>query len=322
MKDSIVHLDLSDVEVKDHLSRTKLDISSLAESIQAIGQINPITVKKNGNKYQIIAGRRRFTALKHIESTTGKKQKVLVVIKDLSQVHQDLIEIDENLMRQDLTEVEFDEALYKRKQLYEQLFPETKKDVAGGIAKGNKDKKNEKKLAFTADASKKLNTSRRTIEKAVSRASKASDKVKKARENGVISPSKVDLLVTLDHTEQNLLLPFAKDSDVSEVKELVAQSKKRGAKAVVLDLQEVKKEDSRLKPLIRDAIRLSQQFQEALESRLTLDGDSKHDSLRSLDELEKTVQKFTSFQRAALGYVKAISRKGDQRKIIREQVQR
>lgn len=320
MKHQIVQLDLSEVEVKDHLSRTKLDISSLSESIQAIGQINPITVKKRGNKYQVIAGRRRFSALKHIEATTGKKQKVLVTIKDLDQVQADLIEIDENLMRQNLNEVETDEALYKRKQLYEQLFPETKKNVAGATAKHNKNK--DKKLPFTSDVSRKLNISRKTVERSIARASKASDKVKKAREDGVLSPSKVDLLVTLEHTEQDILLPFVKDCDVSEVKDLIAQSKKRGAKAVALTVQDVKKEDPRLKPLVRDAIRLAEQLQDALESRLTLEGDSKHDSLRSLDKLEQTIQKFTSFQRAALGYVKAISRKGDQRKIIRQEVQR
>jgi len=308
MKNHVVELDLSDVEVK---------------SIQAIGQINPITVKKRGNKYQVIAGRRRFTALKQVESTTGKRQKVLAIIKDLDQIFEDLIEIDENLMRQDLNEVEFDEALYKRKQLYEQIHPDTKKNVAGAVAKHSKDNdsKKPKKLAFTADTSKRLNTSRRTIEKAVARASKASDKVKKARADGTLSPSKVDLLVTLDHKDQDILLPLVKTRDVSEVKEMLARVKKQGAKSVVLNLQEEKQEDPRLKPLIRDAIRLSQLIQEALEDRLTLEGDSKHESLRSLDELEKRIAKFTSFQRAALGYVKAISRKGEQRKIIRQQVQ-
>ena len=321
MKHDVIELDLSKVEVRDHLSRTKLDIGSLAESIQAIGQINPITVKKIGNaKYQVVAGRRRFTALKHIESTTGKKQKVVAVVKDLDQVHEELIEIDENLMRQNLNEVEFDEALYRRKQLYEQLHPETKKNISGGIAKNSKDKA--RKAAFTADTAAKLNNSRRTIEKAVARASKASDKVKKAREDGILSPSKVDLLVTLDHKDQDILLPIVKNLDVSEVKEMLTEVKKHGAKAVALTFEEVKQEDPRLKPLIREAIKLSQALQEALEDRLTLEGDTKHDSLRALDELEKRIQKFTSFQRAALGYVRAISRKGDQAKVIRQGVQR
>jgi ParB/RepB/Spo0J family partition protein len=326
MKDQVVRLDLSDVQIKDHLSRTKLDISSLAESIESIGQINPITVKKIGAKYQVIAGRRRFTALKHIEATSGKKQQVLVVVKDLDQVQEELIEIDENLMRQDLNESEYDEALYRRKQLYEQLHPETKKSVAGGHAKHAKNDKSEKsakpKVPFTEDAAKKLGTSRRTVEKAIARASKASDKVKKAREDGSLSPSKVDLLVTLDHKDQDILLPIVKDLDVSEVKDLLVEVKKHGAKAVALDLEEVKKEDPRLKPLIRDAVRLSEAIQEALENRLTLEGDSKHYSLKSLDELEKRIQKFTSFQRAALGYVKAIVRRGDEKKVIRQQVQR
>lgn len=318
MKDSqMIRLDVSQVEIKDHLHRTKLDISSLAESIETIGQINPITVKRNGAKYLVIAGRRRFTAIKHLEATTGKKQQVLVVVKDLDAVQEEIILIDENLMRHDLSETEFDEALYRRKQLYEQVHPETKKHVAGGTAKSSsKDKKS--KPAFTKDTADKLKTSRRTIEKAIARASKASDKVKKARESGDLSPSKVNLLVMLDPKDQDALLPLVKDLDVSEVKELVEQAKKKGARAVVLSMADVKKEDARLKPLIRDAIRISDLLQEALEERLTLEGDSKHDSLRAMDLLEKRVQKFTSFQRAALGYVKVISKRGDEKKFIKQ----
>ena len=44
MKEQILELDLDKVEIKDQAHRTKLDIESLAESIESVGQINPITV--------------------------------------------------------------------------------------------------------------------------------------------------------------------------------------------------------------------------------------------------------------------------------------
>jgi ParB-like chromosome segregation protein Spo0J len=316
MKEQVTYLNVNEVEIRDHLERTKLDILSLAESIETIGQINPITVKKRGSKYQVVAGRRRFSAVKHLEAVTGKKHQVLAIVRDLDDIQEELILIDENLMRQDLSETEVDEALYRRKQLYEELHPETKKNVVGGYAKRSNYAK--AKPAFSEDAAKRLGTSRRTVEKAIARASKATDKVKQAREAGLLSPSKVDLLVTLEAKDQDILLPAVKGADLAEVKDLVDQAKKRGARAVVLDLGEVKQEDQRLKSLLKDALKLSEMLQEALEERLTLSGDAKHDSLRSLDELSKRIQNFTSFQRSALGYVAAISRRGDERKTIRQ----
>jgi ParB/RepB/Spo0J family partition protein len=316
MKEAVVYLDPESIEIKDHTHRTKLDIASLSESIQAVGQINPITVKKVGRGYQVVAGRRRLTAIKHLHKTGDSKIRVAAIVRELSDIAEELILIDENLMRQNLGEAEFDEALYRRKQLYEQLHPETKKNVSGGIARSPRTRDN-RKLPFSEDAARKLGTNRRSVERAIARAAKATDKVKKARAEG-LSPSKVNLLVSLDPYDQDTLLPAVKNLEVAEVRSLVEQAKKRGAKAVMLDFEEIKAEDPRLKPLVRDALKLSQAIQEALEERLTLEGTSKHDSLRALDLLQQRIMKFTSFQRAALGYIKAISRKDGQTKLIRE----
>jgi len=52
-----------------------------------------------------------------------------------------LWEIDENLCRADLTELERGEHLLKRKEVYERKFPQTRQHVAGAVAaneaKGN-----------------------------------------------------------------------------------------------------------------------------------------------------------------------------------------
>ena len=43
----------------------KDSVMELAENIKQIGLINPITVKKKNGKFEIVAGHRRFLALKH-----------------------------------------------------------------------------------------------------------------------------------------------------------------------------------------------------------------------------------------------------------------
>lgn len=306
--------------VDDQEHRTKMGIPELAESIQAAGQINPITVKRVGDDYRVIAGRRRTAALRYIqeELTPDVVVKARVYVTDLSELQNELIQIDENIMRQQLSGAELDEAIYRRKQIYEDLHPETRQHTSGAHGKHAKTGiKGKPAQAFTADAARKLGTSRRTVEKAVARASKASDRVKKARETGKLSPSKVDLLVTLSPADQDLLLPLAQKKDIRELKSVVEAAKRRGAKAVAMVHADSREEDPRLKPLIRSAEKLSEEIKMALENRLTFEGDGKHESLKALSELARRIERFTDFQRSALGYVKAIVKKGSEKKVIR-----
>ena len=48
----------------------------------------------------------------------------------------EMAELDENLMRRELTVLQRAEMLARRKQLYEALHPEAKRGVAGGRASG------------------------------------------------------------------------------------------------------------------------------------------------------------------------------------------
>ena len=69
-------------------------IKNLAESIHANGLINPLTVKKNGNVYEIIAGHRRYLALKGL----GIKS-VMCNIIDMEDEQAEIISFIENNQR-------------------------------------------------------------------------------------------------------------------------------------------------------------------------------------------------------------------------------
>jgi ParB family chromosome partitioning protein len=314
MKERIEIVDLDQVVVKDHAHRTKLDIESLAESIGEIGQINPIAVKRVGSKYQVIAGRRRYTALKHLEKVTGKPQKVAVIVKDLDAIQEELVFIDENLMREDLSKDEFDETLFRRKQLFEQLHPETKKGVAGAVAKHSG---KPGKSSFASDAASRLKTSKRTVEKAIARAERATDAVKAARKKGELSPSKVDLLVTLPGQDQDYLLPLAKKSDVREVKEFVELARKKGARAVLYYLEEQKNDSKELKDLARKLEDLNDTVKDLIREEAVFVGENRTEHLRALEETIRTLTKFVSLQKAQTGHVQAIRRRaGEAHKIL------
>jgi ParB family chromosome partitioning protein len=321
MSDRIQRVSVDLLEIKDHLDRTKLEISSLVDSLQNTGQINPIVVKPmSGGKYRVVAGRRRTSALKSLQAMTGKKQMALVVIKDLDKVQEELITIDENIMRQQLTDSELDEALFRRKQLYEELHPETKQHVSGGVSKNTKPAASDKlSPAFAKDAAKKLHISKRTVERAVARAGKASDKVKQARAQG-LSKSKVDLLVALPQDEQNLLLPVVSKQDVSQSKKLIEEAKRIGAKAAVLYFKDEHGEEEdhpELKVLVKEAGRLHGLITHALEQRRVFNSKAKFRSVKQLEALSSKINEFVDYQKAALGETIAIRRRGSEQKVIR-----
>lgn len=105
---------IADIEVgarKRKLDESK--VQSLAESFTSIGQLQPITVSRgNYGTYRLIAGLHRLEAAKligweAIQATEFEGDAVAV----------ELAEIDENLMRNDLTVLERGEHLARRQEL-------------------------------------------------------------------------------------------------------------------------------------------------------------------------------------------------------------
>lgn len=77
------------------------DISNLAQSIKENGIIQPIIVRKKGNKYIIVAGERRFRAAKSINL-----KKVPVVIREYTERQVVEIALIENVQRKNLNSIE------------------------------------------------------------------------------------------------------------------------------------------------------------------------------------------------------------------------
>ncbi|OHD12291.1 MAG: hypothetical protein A2Y34_01315 [Spirochaetes bacterium GWC1_27_15] len=76
-------------------------IESLSQSIKNFGILQPITVAKKGEVYEIIAGERRYRAAK-----LAGLEKIPVIIKDLSQKEKMEISLVENIQRENLNPIE------------------------------------------------------------------------------------------------------------------------------------------------------------------------------------------------------------------------
>lgn len=133
-------------------------IRALAESIQEVGLINPVTVTE---EHALVAGWHRLEACKLLGWKT-----IACEVKLLDALGAELLEIDENLIRNELTAIEQALATARRKEIYELKHPETKHGGAPGKAGGGKMPKDDIVSSFAQDTASKTGMSSRTVERA------------------------------------------------------------------------------------------------------------------------------------------------------------
>lgn len=101
---SIINLNTSLIVPNKYQPRKVFDdtaLDSLAESIRTHGIINPILVRKKEDKYEIIAGERRYRAAKKIGLT-----EVPVIVKNADEQQMAELALIENIQRQGLSPIE------------------------------------------------------------------------------------------------------------------------------------------------------------------------------------------------------------------------
>lgn len=91
--------------MRSTMDEEKLD--ELAASIKSHGLIQPITLRKTGGRYEVVAGHRRFKASKRAGLVL-----VPAIVRELEDVEADAQRMHENLFREDINPV--DEARYIR----------------------------------------------------------------------------------------------------------------------------------------------------------------------------------------------------------------
>jgi ParB family chromosome partitioning protein len=102
--DSVVTLAVDAIDPNRGQPRQRFDeasLNDLAESIRSVGVIQPVIVKKNGSRYQIIAGERRWRAAR----IAGLKE-LPCIVRDWNEAKRLEVSLIENLQRDDLNPVE------------------------------------------------------------------------------------------------------------------------------------------------------------------------------------------------------------------------
>jgi len=108
-----MELNINSISVNDRKRKLNTEkVANLAESFALLGQLEPITIAKNGDKYTLLAGWHRLEAARRLDWETIEAN-----VFEGNDLECELVEIDENLMNNDLTVLEQGEHIQRRNEI-------------------------------------------------------------------------------------------------------------------------------------------------------------------------------------------------------------
>ncbi len=216
----------------------------LAQSIQEIGLLHPIVVNEDNI---LIAGLHRLEAAKLLGW-----EEIPCSIFDINKA-EELAEIDENLIRAELTELEKADLLYRAKEIYELRHPESKRfeKVKQNIKPSVNTDNDTMSLSyednngnglqasaikgFTENTAEKLNNSTRSIQRLIYISKNITPEAKDVIKNTAIADSKTELLslARIEPEKQLEVVNILKNGNAKKVREAIYHIRKKSfAKAV------------------------------------------------------------------------------------------
>jgi len=207
-------------------------VAELAASIAELGLLQPIGVRPDGT---LVYGYHRLEACKQLGWT-----EIPAVVVDGDDLRAELAEIDENLIRSELTVLEQSEHIGRRKRIYEQLYPHAKPEVQR--LRGLKPFQNPSAVNLTAlevstpkvptfvqDTAQKLGVSERTARRLVQIDSGLLPEVKDQIRHTPIADNESELLnlARLEPREQQSVADVLASGEAKTVKDAVRHIKRR-----------------------------------------------------------------------------------------------
>lgn len=182
-------------------------IDALAESIGNIGLIQPITVMpcakyRDGQKveaFRVVAGHHRVAAMRKI----GWPECSARVLPDsTSALAAELMEIDENLCRAELSAAQRAKAIKRRKEIWEAMRPESGRNPPASGGRGN--------TSFAAETSSASGESKRRVNEHLARAEALGDDLDEVAGTSLDKGVELDALKDMDPEDRRELIGRAK----------------------------------------------------------------------------------------------------------------
>ncbi len=228
---------LSALKLNSDYLRVATDVTSLKKSLESVGLIHPVTINQDD---ELLAGARRFQAVRELGW-----DEIPVHVVDRDVLVQELISIDENLVRASLTTLELERSLNRGREIYESINPAANKvdlsaeELSGEERLEQKEKEEQDEDSFAAITAEKTGLSKSVIKGAIRRDALASEPVKKARGDGELNATQTNEIIKLEKEIQVDVLPLIADKTVKEVRRIVAAAKTGGIDAAVEESEKV-----------------------------------------------------------------------------------
>jgi ParB family chromosome partitioning protein len=228
---------LAEIKLSSPYLRTDTDVTALMKSIDSVGLIHPVTINADN---ELLAGARRYQAVKELGW-----DEIPVQVVDQDALVQELISIDENLVRSSLTPLEMEKYLNRGREIYESLNPGANKvDLNAEEPKGEEKAKQKERDeqdadSFAAVTAEKTGLSKSVIRRAIQRDALASDAVKQARSQGELNATKTNEVIKLDADTQARILPLISDKTAKETRRIVEAARNGGIEAAVEESEKV-----------------------------------------------------------------------------------
>ena len=219
---------LNQLKATNPYLRLGTDVSDLEKSIQTLGLIAPLVISTDN---VILAGARRYQALLNLGYTEAP-----VMVVDKNQLEKELVSIDENLVRKDLSKIEIESHLRRAKEIYQKLNPDADLEVVK--EEEDTDAPKVKKVVLPAEkflqmVSEKTGLSPKQIHEAINRDEMAASSVKDARLKGEPSLSQTNEIVRLNKEDQKAALEHIKELPVREIKKFVKIANVEGVQKAI-----------------------------------------------------------------------------------------
>lgn len=221
---------LSELKATNPYLRLGTDVSDLEKSIQTLGLIAPLVISPDN---VILAGARRYQAMLNLGFTEAP-----VMVVDRGPLEKELVSIDENLVRKDLSKIEIESHLRRAKEIYQSLNPGEDEVVEAAPSDEESDAPKIKKVVLPAEkflnmVSEKTGLSPKQIHEAINRDEMASSVVKEARKNGELSLSQTNEIVKLNKDDQKKAIDHIKELPVRDIKKFVKIAKTKGVQEAI-----------------------------------------------------------------------------------------
>ncbi len=220
---TVTELSLDMIDIGERLRPVDPDRAAMmALSIEQSGLMYPVDVRPSPvheGRYVLISGGHRLAAFRELERAT-----IPAVVHVIGDIEAKRREIQENIYRADLTELDRSVFFDAQKRLYEAEHPETKH--GGDRVSEQAAIFGDKVLRFTLEAQEKLGCSERTVQRILARAAIPADIRSRIAFTGLANKgAELDALIKLTEEDQHKVLDIVLSEDDGAPKTVSAASR-------------------------------------------------------------------------------------------------